>query len=322
MAGAWPVHRGPPGWAGGLDPDRPIAYVLSHPARMAQIDLARRAGVSRDQVALIERGQAADVRRDLDRTGGGGPRRSIDVRLRWHGERLDRLLDAATRHVAAGRRAPATMRLGRGCRGVVSICGERGSIDVLAWHEPTGTLLVIEVKSVVRGQAGAPPWPGPEGAAGCGDRLARGWAARGPLDGLVVLAEAPTSRGRVAAPVATVLDGSARPRVGVRGDGSPPGGPVAGLLFLPIRQPGARRSGDATRVSRRRGSEARIRLQSRRPLTRMRRGHGDATGGIITVPAIGRSVHGSGPARARVANGEFVVPGPMRARPDAPSRRD
>jgi hypothetical protein len=31
-----------------------------------------------------------------------------------------------------------------------SIWGERGSIDVLAFHQDTGTLLVVEVKSVVR----------------------------------------------------------------------------------------------------------------------------------------------------------------------------
>ena len=74
----------------------------------------------------------------------------LDVRIRWRGEQLDRLLDAGHARlvsVVAG-------RLGRhGWQVAVevtfSIWGERGSFDVLAFHPPSGSLLAVEVKTVV-----------------------------------------------------------------------------------------------------------------------------------------------------------------------------
>ena len=74
----------------------------------------------------------------------------IAIRILWQGEALDRLLDAdhaalvewiVTRLTEAGWLVfpEATF----------SIRGERGSIDVLAIHPQAGSLLVVEVKSVV-----------------------------------------------------------------------------------------------------------------------------------------------------------------------------
>ncbi len=75
---------------------------------------------------------------------------SLDIRLRWNGEGLDRLLDEAH----AGLVEDLVQRLmADGWVTEVevsfSIRGERGSIDVLGYHEPTGMVLVTEVKSVV-----------------------------------------------------------------------------------------------------------------------------------------------------------------------------
>ena len=73
-----------------------------------------------------------------------------EVRLLWHGEQLDRLIDA--RHARLVELTIA--RLSRygwlaGTEVSFNVRGERGSIDVLAFHMATRSLLVVEVKSVV-----------------------------------------------------------------------------------------------------------------------------------------------------------------------------
>ena len=75
------------------------------------------------------------------------------MRLDWNGEALDRLLDGehanlveivARRLRSAGWEVAAEVTFW--------IRGERGSVDLLAWHPATRVLLVIEVKSVVPDQ--------------------------------------------------------------------------------------------------------------------------------------------------------------------------
>ena len=71
-------------------------------------------------------------------------------RLTWQGEGLDRLLDAD--HAAI---VEQVVRILHDAGWLVatevsfSIFGERGSIDVLAFHAATRVLLVVEVKSIV-----------------------------------------------------------------------------------------------------------------------------------------------------------------------------
>ena len=72
----------------------------------------------------------------------------LDIRMWWNGPELDRLLDAA--HASVG--ASVKRRLERwGWRVRVEVSynrfGERGRIDLLAFHPATGTLLVIEIKT-------------------------------------------------------------------------------------------------------------------------------------------------------------------------------
>lgn len=74
----------------------------------------------------------------------------LDVRVRWRGEELDRLLDGV--HASVVERVVGILvPLGWRCASETTflIRGERGSVDVLAWHPPTGRVLVIETKSVV-----------------------------------------------------------------------------------------------------------------------------------------------------------------------------
>ena len=68
--------------------------------------------------------------------------------VRWRGGELDRLLDEGHAFLL-GRTAELLQSLGWQTRSEVSfsVYGERGSIDILAWHAPTRTLYVVEVKS-------------------------------------------------------------------------------------------------------------------------------------------------------------------------------
>jgi transcriptional regulator with XRE-family HTH domain len=123
---------------------------LRHRLGWRQVDLAGRCGTSQAAVSRVERGDLAGVSvgsvEALVVALGG----ELDVRIRWRGEGLDRLLDSV--HAAIGESLVRTLDgLGWECAVKVTfwIRGERGAVDLLAWHPPTGRLLVIENKSVV-----------------------------------------------------------------------------------------------------------------------------------------------------------------------------
>ena len=123
---------------------------LRHRRRLRQDDLARAAGLSRGVIARIEQGHAAAVTvATLDRVARALGARFV-CRLTWNGEGLDRLLDAD--HAAI---VEEVLRILRAFEWMVatevsfSVFGERGSIDILAFHAPTRLVLIVEVKSVV-----------------------------------------------------------------------------------------------------------------------------------------------------------------------------
>ena len=111
-----------------------------------QSDVASRAGVSRDVVSLLERGGAAHVRLGELRAVAAAVEVDVDLRTRWRGGDGERLLSA--RHSGL---AESYTRLLIGAawephpEASFSIWGERGVIDILAWHPPTRTLLVVEM---------------------------------------------------------------------------------------------------------------------------------------------------------------------------------
>src|SRR6476646_3264013 len=118
--------------------------------RWRQTDLGAKARVSRSTISRLERGRLDDVSVSALRTVAEALDASLDIRLRWNGENLDRLLDEAH----AGLVEDLVQRLGADgwlteVEASFSIRGERGSIDVLGYHEATGMVLVTEVKSVV-----------------------------------------------------------------------------------------------------------------------------------------------------------------------------
>ena len=135
-----------------FDPDRVGRSIRAIRIRkgLRQQDLADKAGVSRSFVSKVELGKAttADVAKLEAACRAVGA--DLEVRVRWQGEALDRLLDEA--HAAIVERVVALLgRFGwqTWLEVTFSIYGERGAIDVFAWHPVTRTLLIVEVKSVV-----------------------------------------------------------------------------------------------------------------------------------------------------------------------------
>ncbi|HET7471574.1 MAG TPA: helix-turn-helix domain-containing protein [Candidatus Limnocylindrales bacterium] len=224
--------------------------------RWRQLDVAVRSGRSRSVVAAIERGEIGRIQIDTLTAVATALDARLDLVLRWHGEGLDRLLDAAH-----ARLVDAMVGLLRSAGWEVrvevsfAIGREHGSIDILAFHAPTGRLLVIEVKSVV---------PDIQALLHGVDRKVRvalriasdfGWTVQGPVARLVVLPESATSRRRVAL-VAATFDAVLPDRgVAARRWIRRPAGTLAGVLFLPDSvRGGVRRSTTGVmRVNRARG---------------------------------------------------------------------
>lgn len=115
-----------------------------------QAQLATAAKLSRFVVGEIEAGRAgrigAEDLGDLVAALGG----YLVVRITFEGEALDRLRDR--RHASVVDAMVGQLRSDGwevATEVSFSVYGERGSIDLLAFHPPTHTLLVIEVKTVV-----------------------------------------------------------------------------------------------------------------------------------------------------------------------------
>ena len=216
--------------------------------RWRQADLARSARVSRTMVWRIEAGRADELTlRQVD-----GVIRALSARLElqlsWHGEGLDRLLDAD--HAALVEAAAAELRaLGWQVAVEVSfnIRGERGSIDLLAYHPPSQTVVVIEVKSVVPDLQATlvvldrKTRLAPEIARG------RGWTVRG-VGRVLVLADGRTTRRRVAEHQAVFAAALPHRTVATKHwlRAPEPGKAFAGIWFLAI----ARRVSARQRIAR------------------------------------------------------------------------
>jgi transcriptional regulator with XRE-family HTH domain len=170
---------------------------------LRQVDVGRIAHVSRAVVSRVDRGlvgniQIAQLERVAATVGA-----TIDVRLRWNGEQLDRLLDEAHARIVEG---VVVLLRASGWEVAVevsfAIYGERGSIDVLAYHRATGIVLVVEVKSVVPDSQAT--LHGLDRKARLAAQIAadRGWICRG-VARLLVVGDSATSRRRVARLAAT-----------------------------------------------------------------------------------------------------------------------
>jgi len=117
--------------------------------RWRQEDLSARAGVSRASVGRIERGQLASVPLGTIRRLATALDARFDTIVRWQGGDLGRLLNArhAAMHEAMARMFTSLDGWETEPEVSFSIYGERGIIDILAWHPARGILLVVELKT-------------------------------------------------------------------------------------------------------------------------------------------------------------------------------
>lgn len=121
---------------------------LRHRLGWRQVDAGERAEVSQDLVSLVECGHVQDVSVRALRRLAVALGAELHLELWFRGGELDRLVDEG--HAALlGAVARRLEALGWETRPEVSfaVYGERGSIDLVAWHAPTRTLIVIEVKT-------------------------------------------------------------------------------------------------------------------------------------------------------------------------------
>ena len=115
---------------------------------LRQADVAVKAGVAQQLVSRIERGDSGrmsrqTVSRVLQVVGA-----DVVTTVRWRGGQLDRLLDEGHASLV-GTMADLLRRHGWQVLTEVTYAewGERGSIDILAWHASTRRLLVVEIKT-------------------------------------------------------------------------------------------------------------------------------------------------------------------------------
>jgi transcriptional regulator with XRE-family HTH domain len=201
--------------------------------RERQSDLGARARVSPSTISRIERGHLDGVSVGTLRQVAEALGASLEIRIRWNGEGLDRLLDQAHAGLVEGFvRRLAAYGWETDVEVSFAIRGERGSIDVLGYHVRSGIVLVTEVKSIVP-DSGA-TLAGVDRKARLAPEIARarGWSCRG-IARLLVVGDSSTSRRRVGALAATYR--SAFPVAGREVDRwlRNPDAPIAGLLFLP-----------------------------------------------------------------------------------------
>jgi hypothetical protein len=218
--------------------------------------VAARARVSRAFVSKLERGLVQHSHLELIERVCTALGAFLEVRVRWRGEALDRLLDEDHANLVnriAGQLGRAGWELA--LEVTFNEYGDRGSIDVLGWHAGSRSLLIVEVKSLIVDAQGTLMPLDRKARLGARIGSARGWTAAS-VSRLLVLAEGTANRRRVAR-LKPMLD-AALPTRGpdVRRWLREPTGVVAGLLFLPVSPRGSvRRAGAGRqRVNRPRGS--------------------------------------------------------------------
>lgn len=246
-----------------------------------QLDLALAARVSKTTIARVESGLLETLTLGKLRMVA----RALDVGLelvpRSRGAELDRIVNS--RHAAL---AEATVHSLRGQPGWLarpevsfSIWGERGLIDVLAWHESSRSVVVIELKTAIVDVGEI---------LGTLDRKRRlaiqvaageGWRPM-TVSTVLMVAEGSTNRRRIGDHVATfkaaLPDDGRRWRPWLRR----PIGAINTLTFVSNVRPGNRRSDFST-------------------LQRVRRGSASAKEGALRTSGAQRGGRGpSGPPRA------------------------
>ena len=200
--------------------------------RWTQAGLGWRAGVSRSVIGRIERGEADRV--PVQTLSGVATELGarIDVRLLWHGEGLDRLLDARHAALVNGTLDLLARETWEAAAEVsFNLRGERGSVDILAFHPQTGCLLVVEVKSVVPDMQAMLVALDRKGRLGSEIGAGHGWPATS-VTRLLVVPDDRTTRRRIDALARTFAFALPARTIEVRRWIREPAGARHGVLFL------------------------------------------------------------------------------------------
>jgi transcriptional regulator with XRE-family HTH domain len=117
----------------------------------SQAELARRANVSRWTIVQIENGRIRRICFDALERVGHALDGHVEIRFRWRGEELDRLVnsDHSAMHDHVARFFVGDPDWVTSAEVTFAIYSERGVIDILAFHRPTRRLLVIELKTLI-----------------------------------------------------------------------------------------------------------------------------------------------------------------------------
>jgi transcriptional regulator with XRE-family HTH domain len=117
---------------------------------MRQADLGGRIGVSRELISRLERGEVRGLTLGSVEKVAVFLGATVDLTLRWQGEQLDRIADAAH---AAIQKAVAEELTSLGWLVKVEVSfnhyGDRGRVDVFAFHPSTRLVVAVEVKTAL-----------------------------------------------------------------------------------------------------------------------------------------------------------------------------
>ena len=200
--------------------------------RLTQATVARAAHVHQWDVSRLEAGRVGDLRLATLRGIAAALGMRLEIKPQWRGPELDRLVNAA--HAALQGSVLRRFEVLDGWAAVpeasYSIYGERGAIDILAWHAASRTLLIVELKTVLVEAAGLVRTMDQRLRLGPEIGRQRGWRPR-DVCGWVIFTDTSTNRRHVAvhrevlAPIAAA-DGR-RMRTWLRA----PDGRIAALSF-------------------------------------------------------------------------------------------
>lgn len=215
---------------------------------LRQQDVAVRAHVSQQHVSDFERGQLGGMRFDDVSAMLAVVDARLVVTVTWRGGLLDRLLDE--RHAAIVTAVVARLRADGWDvvpEATYAIYRERGSIDILAWHAPSRTLLVVEVKTEITSAEELLRRHDEKVRLGpiCRERFN---TSPDSIGRLLVVADTGANRRRVARLDAMLAPVYPRRGSALTGWLRRPGGPIGGLLFVDTQARHAGRPGVAIRV--------------------------------------------------------------------------
>ena len=221
--------------------------------RLRQTDAAEVAKTSQQTVSRVESGLLDGITIGALRAvaNAAGARLAIDIR--WQGADLDRLLGA--RH-SAMHEFLATMFSGLPAWVALpevsfAVFGERGVVDILAWHAPSRSLLVIEIKTELADMQAMLGTLDRKVRLAPGIARERGWNPA-TVSAWLVIAEGSTNRARVDAHRAFLRAALPADGPSMRAWLREPTGAIRALSFLAA--PSSRRSFAQTHRVRRTGS--------------------------------------------------------------------